>query len=379
MKKVMSFILTLTMILGIVSIDASAAAKAYSVTASIKSGTYTTTQTVKLSSKTTGASIYYTTNGTTPTTKSTKYTKPITVSSSTTIKAIAVKKGLSNSSVATFSFVIKKAAAVQIPTKLTGSITASGSSALYPLVSYVSSLFKEKNPALSITVNAGGSGTGLNNVLAGSVDIGNSDVYANEKLKAEDAAKLVDHKVCIIGVSVVVNSDVADKVKSLTKTQLKKIFSGDIANWKEVGGPDESIVVINRPSSSGTRALFVKWALDGQKDINGDESLQTDDSNALAVTVAKTKGSIGYLALSYVANRTDIKTVDIDGVAPTYSNIYSNKYPVWGYEHMYTKGTPNATVKAFLDYMVSSDLAPHYEALGYGSISKLSSAAASTR
>lgn len=263
---------------------------------------------------------------------------------------------------------------------LTGSITMDGSSALLPLAQTAATQFKSKNPDLSITVNGGGSGTGLNDVLAGTVDIGNSDVYANEKLEAGDAGKLVDHKVALIGVAPIVNADVAAKVKSLSTDQLKSIFSGKTKNWSAVGGPSEPITIINRPTSSGTRALFQKWALGGQTSVEGSTALQTDDSNALLTTVASTKGSIGYVALSYLVNKNaQVKALQIDGVDATYDNIYNNTYQVWGYEHMYTNGAPKANAKAFLDYMVSSEMAATAQSSGYGVIASLNAEAAASR
>ncbi|MCL2492475.1 MAG: phosphate ABC transporter substrate-binding protein [Clostridiales bacterium] len=263
---------------------------------------------------------------------------------------------------------------------VSGSISASGSSALYPLVNIAANQFKAANPNVSMTIAAGGSGTGLNNVLAGTVDIGNSDVYAAEKLDAGDAAKLTDHKVCLIGVAVIVNADVAATVKTLTSDQLKAIFNGTTNNWKQVGGPDEQITIVNRPTSSGTRALFTKWALGGQSSVEGDTSLQTDDSNALLTTVGNTKGTIGYLALSYLnVASANIATVQIDGVDPTYENIYNDKYQVWGYEHMYTNGKPNAQTQAFLDYMMTPTMLTQAGTLGYGDPSKLNADAAKSR
>ncbi|MCL1879481.1 MAG: phosphate ABC transporter substrate-binding protein [Actinomycetia bacterium] len=263
---------------------------------------------------------------------------------------------------------------------LSGSISISGSSALYPLANNAATAFKKDNPDVSITVGGGGSGTGLNNVLAGTVDIGNSDVYATEKLAAAEAGKLVDHKVCLIGVAVIVNSDIAAKVNDLSTAQLTAIFSGKTTNWQDVGGPDEQITIVNRPSSSGTRALFVKWALGGQSDVEGDSSLQTDDSNALLATVGNTSGAIGYIAFSYLVNAgPGVAKVRIDGVDANYDNIYSNKYQIWGYEHMYTAGQPNAQTQAFLDYMTSKTMSTQAEIMGYGTISKLNAAAAASR
>ena len=264
---------------------------------------------------------------------------------------------------------------------LSGSISADGSSALLPLAQLAADQFESDNPNVSVTVNGGGSGTGLNDVLSGTVDIGNSDVYANEKLDAANAEKLVDHKVCLIGVALVVNSDLATTVSNLTSDQLTDIFvTGKITNWSQLGGPNEPITIVNRPGSSGTRALFQKWALGGQTSLEGSSSLQTDDSNALLAAVGQTPGSIGYLALSYLTTPpSSISIVQIDGVSPTYANIYNNKYQVWGYEHMYTSGQPTALVQAFLDYMTSPDMLATAEAHGYGDPTQLNAAAASSR
>lgn len=253
---------------------------------------------------------------------------------------------------------------------ITGSVTGSGSSALLPLAKDVADKFKELHPEVSITLNGGGSGTGLKQVADGSVDIGNSDVAADTKLDKAVADGLVDHKVCVVTMAPVVNKDIADTVKSLTKQQLTDIFTAKITNWKEVGGPDEEIVLITRPSTSGTRALFKEFALGGAEEASN-KSLETDDSGTLLQSIKDNKGAIGYVALSYLVNNQDVATVAVDGVAPTLENTYNGTYPVWGYEHMYTKGEPNATVKAYLDFIMSEEYGKSMEAQGYGVTSKM--------
>ena len=253
---------------------------------------------------------------------------------------------------------------------LSGSITGSGSSALLPLAKDAADKFKELHPEVSITLNGGGSGTGLKQVADGSVDIGNSDVAAETKLDKAVAEGLVDHKVCVVTMAPVVNKDIASTVKSLTKQQLTDIFTAKITNWKEVGGPDEEIVLITRPSTSGTRALFKEFALGGAEEASN-KSLETDDSGTLLQSIKDNKGAIGYVALSYLVNNQDVATVAVDGVAPTLENTYNGTYPVWGYEHMYTKGEPNATVKAFLDFIMSDEYGKSMEAQGYGVTSKM--------
>ncbi len=254
---------------------------------------------------------------------------------------------------------------------LSGTITAAGSSALKPLVDDAAGKFMDENPDVAITVDAGGSGEGLKQVYEGTVNIGNSDVAAEEKLDANQASELVDHQVCVVTMAPIVNKDVADAgVTSLTKDQLKGIFTGQIKNWSEVGGPDEAIVLVTRPSSSGTRATFQAYALDGQEEASN-ASMETDDSGVLLQNVKDTKGAIGYVALSYLVDNTDVATVAIDGVEPTLENTYNGTYPVWAFEHMYTKGEPDEVSKAFIDYIMSDDYGSHMEEMGYGVASKM--------
>lgn len=256
--------------------------------------------------------------------------------------------------------------------ELSGTITAAGSSALKPLADDATEYFNELYPDVSISIDAGGSGQGLQQVADGTVDIGNSDVTAEEKLDASMAEGLVDHQVCVITMAPIVNPDVAEAgVTDLTKDQLISIFTGETTNWSEVGGPDEDIVLITRPESSGTRATFEKYALDGNKEASN-TSMETDDSGVLLQNIRDTKGAIGYVALSYLTGEdTGVSTVAIDGVEPTLENTYNGTYPVWTYEHMYTNGEPNEVVQAFLDYIMSDDYGTRMEELGYGVSSKM--------
>ena len=264
-----------------------------------------------------------------------------------------------------------EAKAEEVPSDLSGTITAAGSSALKPLVDEAADLFLEKYPDVAITIDAGGSGEGLKQVSEGTVTIGNSDVPAEDKLDADKAKELVDHQVCVVTMAPIVNPDVAENVKSLTKQQLIDIFTGKTTNWKEVGGPDENIVLVTRPSSSGTRATFQKYALDGNEEASN-ASMETDDSGVLLQNVKDTKGAIGYVALSYLTGDPGVATLAIDDVEPTLENTYNGTYPVWTFEHMYTKGEPDEANAAFLDYiMTDEEFGSHMESLGYGVSSKM--------
>ncbi|WP_300625661.1 phosphate ABC transporter substrate-binding protein [uncultured Megasphaera sp.] len=251
---------------------------------------------------------------------------------------------------------------------VSGSITGSGSSALLPLVKDAAEKFKANNKDVTITLNAGGSGTGLKQVSDGSVDMGNSDVPAETKLDKAKAEKLVDHKVCVMTVATIVNKDVG--VKNLTRQQLQDIFTAKVTNWKDVGGPDKPIVLVTRPKTSGTRALFKQYAINGAEEADN-KSLETDNSGILIQSVAQNPGAIGYVALPYLINDKSVDVLAIDGVEPTLENTYSGKYAVWGYEHIYTSKEPKAAVKAFLEYIMGDEYGKRIEELGYGVSSKM--------
>ncbi len=234
---------------------------------------------------------------------------------------------------------------------VSGEILAVGSTALQPLVDQVGQEFMANNPDVVVQVQGGGSGTGLTQVSEGAANIGNSDVFAEEKLDADKAAELVDHQVAVVAMATVVNKDAG--VTNLTKQQLLDVFKGTVTNWSEVGGADQKITIVNRPSSSGTRATFEKYAL-GEKVENVPGAIEQDSSGTVKQIVADTKGAVGYLAFSYLDDT--VTALSYDGVEPKEENVQSGDYPIWAYEHMYTKGEPDGATKAFLDYFMTEEV-----------------------
>ena len=252
-----------------------------------------------------------------------------------------------------------------------GTINAAGSTALQPLADEAAKEFMAQNPNVSITVQGGGSGTGINQVASGAVNIGNSDVPSADKI--EDAAlakELVDYKVAGIAYGIVVNEDV--DVEELTTEQIQGIFAGDIKNWKEVGGSDKDINVVNRPGSSGTRYAFEKTIM---KDVRINDSIGTnqDSNGAVVKAIQSTPGSISYLAMSYMSegNDTSLKTIKINGAEPTADLVASGAYPFWSYEYMVTKGEASGAVKGYLDFVKSEEFAEFVTKLGYIPMSML--------
>lgn len=244
----------------------------------------------------------------------------------------------------------------------TTKVTLVGSTALQPLVQKIAGKYTQETAHLSLTIQGGGSGTGLTQVQARAVAVGNSDVFA-EQQSGINASQLLDYKVAVVGIVPVVNKGVA--VKNLTLAQLRGIFTGKYTNWKQLGGKNQKIVVINRAEGSGTRKTFEQSVMNGQTA----KTTQEQDSNGTTLKmVAATPGAISYVALPYVTS--SVKQLKINGVAATKANITTNKWQIWSYEHMYVnkKNKSQAAIK-FIKYIQSHKIQQTVvEKLGYISI-----------
>ncbi len=236
--------------------------------------------------------------------------------------------------------------------KITGTVTYDGASSFQALVEAAAEQFMAENPDCSISGSGNGSGTGLTAVASGTVTIGNSDVFAEEKLEAADAEKLVDHEVAVVGMGPVVSKNVT--VDDLTLEQLAGIFSGEIANWSEVGGEDAKIVVLNRKAGSGTRATFEAAVFGADvPEFAGDAEL--DKSGDVQTQLGGTDNAISYLDFSHFDD-AKFTAIKVGGVEPKSDNVLDDSFPIWATEHMYcAKDADEATV-AFLEYMLSEDV-----------------------
>lgn len=231
---------------------------------------------------------------------------------------------------------------------LKGSVSMVGSTSMEKFANALSEVFMEKYPNVTLQAEFVGSGAGVEAVINGSADIGNSSRNLKDEEKANGVAENI---VAIDGIAVVV--DPANAVGDLTKDQLTSIYNGSVTNWKELGGSDQPIVVIGRESGSGTRSAFeeILKLEEACKYAN-----ELDSTGAVMAKVASTPGAIGYVSLDVLDDT--VKALNLEGSEPTPENIKAGSYFLSRPFVMATKGEikdQSELVQALFDFIYSDE------------------------
>ena len=248
----------------------------------------------------------------------------------------------------------------ETPTGLSGSLTIAGSTTVLPINQECARLLMVANPDLRISVSGGGSGHGVEAAGAGEIDIG----AVSRDVKSSELEKYPDLKPVAIGkdsVAIVVHP--SNSITDLTLEQAAKIFSGEITNWKDVGGADAAIRVITREAGSGTRETFETYVMTPLKKETAAKAFVKASNGEVRATVSSDSASIGYLSLGYVDET--IKALSMGGVAATVENVVSGTYPISRNLYLVTKGTPSALEQAFINFVLSSEGQRVIEDMGY--------------
>lgn len=240
---------------------------------------------------------------------------------------------------------------------VTGTVTMAGSTSMEKFANAAAESFMLKYPEVTVTVEFTGSSAGIEAVLTGSVDIGNS----SRPLRTEEIeAGAVEHIVAIDAIVIV--TDLDNKVKRLTREQLTDIYTGAIRNWSEVGGVDMPIVVVGREAGSGTRSAFEEML--GIQDICAYAN-EMDSTGAVMGRVAVTPGAIGYVSLDVLDG--SVIPLAVDGAAPNAENIKAGRYTLSRPYVMATKRTvaeQNSAVREFFTYLASEEGRKVIESVG---------------
>ena len=231
---------------------------------------------------------------------------------------------------------------------LSGKLSLSGSTSMEKVCEALAETFMEEYPDVTVTVEYTGSGAGIESVTNKMVDIGNS----SRALKDTEKEKgVVENVIAIDGIAVITNN--SNEVENLTKEDLIKIYTGEIKNWKELGGKDENIVVLGREAGSGTRSAFEELLGIVDSCVYAGE---LDSTGGVKAKVASTEGTIGYVSLDVVDDT--VKALKLDGVEATEANIKAGSYLLSRPFVMATNGeisAQNEIVQTWFDYIKSAE------------------------
>lgn len=230
------------------------------------------------------------------------------------------------------------------------SITITGSTTVLPIAQRAAEAFMDIHEDISVSVRGGGSGVGIAALLDGRTDIADASrpIKTKEiKLAREKGINLYANVVAQDGLAIVVHPEVA--VDSISIEDLRKIFTGEIENWKDLGGPSKAIVAISRDYSSGTFEVFKELVLEGAKVEDG--ALMLASNKAVATTVSTTPYSIGYIGLGYLSDK--VKALKVDGVDASEETVKKGEYRLARPLFMYTNNEPKGIVKTFMDFVFS--------------------------
>jgi phosphate transport system substrate-binding protein len=248
------------------------------------------------------------------------------------------------------------------------SLQIKGSDTVLPLAQKSAENFMKTNTDVSITVVGGGSGTGITALMDGNTDI----AMASRDLKGEEKLKFVEKQInvevktiAVDALAVVVHPE--NKVAQLTREQLEKIFTGEITNWKDVGGEDATIVVYSRENSSGTYEFFKEHVMD--KKNYASSVLNMPATGAIVQSISQTKGAIGYIGLAYMTPEIKALLVSYDEgktfVGPSIASAKDKTYPISRPLYYIYDVKKSDKVKKFVDYCMSAEGQKLVEEVGY--------------
>ncbi|MBF0407385.1 MAG: phosphate ABC transporter substrate-binding protein [Candidatus Riflebacteria bacterium] len=243
-------------------------------------------------------------------------------------------------------------------------ITVDGSTTVGPIAKAFSEYFTSRNPELKISVAESGSGNGAKSLINGTCDIADMSRFMKpEEISAAAEKKVtpVPHVVAMDGIAMIVHP--ANPKKDITIDEITSLYLGKVANWKEIGGPDEKVVVISRDTNSGTYEAFEDMVLKKQKMTGSVEYVGSN--GAVRQRIQSTPGAIGYVGLGFIDK--SVKSLPVNGVDPSKENILEGKYPIARPLFMFTNGYPRlgSDIFRFVTLHLTEKGQEIIESLGY--------------
>ena len=278
------------------------------------------------------------------------------------VLALALLAGCGSSAATAAPAADSAAPASEAPAELSGTVATDGSTSMEKVIGALGEAFMEQNKGVTFTYNPTGSGSGITAVGEGRCDIGLSSRALKDDEKASGLKETV---LALDGIAVIVNP--ANPVSDLDVETIAKIYTGEITNWKEVGGNDAEIVLIGREAGSGTRDGFESITDTKDSCKYRQELTSTGD---VITTVSTNPDAIGYASLA--ALKDNVKALTVGGIAPTEDTVKDGSYVIQRPFVLVTKdGAELSTAaQAFFDYATSADAADLIAAAGAVAVAK---------
>ncbi|MHB1001587.1 MAG: PstS family phosphate ABC transporter substrate-binding protein [Armatimonadota bacterium] len=250
------------------------------------------------------------------------------------------------------------------------SFTVKGSDTMVILGQEWAEAFMKKNPGVDISVQGGGSGTGIAALINGTTDI----CQASRAMKGKEISQCKDNNfipkatiVALDGISIAVHK--SNPIDSITEDQLKAIYTGKVTNWKQINGKNETIVVLSRENTSGTYVYFQEYVLDNSRYAS--TVLPLPSTKAIQQELSGNPNAIGYGGVAYFQNKKNIKIIPVSkmkgspAIEPTDANIKSGKYPISRPLYVYTAGKPQGLAAKYVKFCLSPEGQVIVQKVGY--------------
>lgn len=231
-------------------------------------------------------------------------------------------------------------------------ITIQGSTTVLPIMQILAEAYLERDPGVDISVSGGGSGVGITALLDGVTDIAMSSREAkeNEIKDAQDRGKeLIPFVIAHDAIAIIVHP--SDPLNDITLEDLRRIYTGEVQNWAEIGGQNMPVVPISRDFASGTFEVFNRVVL-SQKELVP-SALMLASNLAILQEVSSSPGYIGYVGLGYV--QKDVKVMSLNGIFPSPENVRLKEYPLARALYLYLSHPPQGKVQDFLEFILSKE------------------------
>ena len=236
-------------------------------------------------------------------------------------------------------------------------IRIAGSTTVLPIVSRAAERFQARHASIRITVNAGGSGVGIHGAGTQRLDIG----FASREITPQENKRYASLHTTVIGrdaVACVVSSEIFHSgVRSLSKQQIVDIYLGKITNWQQVGGPDRTIIVIDKETHRGTRHVFMRYLFGKSNARAPGARLVTGSNNEEQAKIAQSDSAIGMLSIAWINDAVVGIGIREGGqvIQPTLGNVRNGRFPIARNLNLVTAGKPVGAVRQFIDYLLSAE------------------------